>query len=248
MIRLTLAIYSLLLISACTSNKKQISINDESFDYIPICKDSMDTFYKFDGYCEYFSLNDSIKIAEGSFLEGKKHGKFIEYYENGKVEKRGEFIKGLKHMLHEKFYKNGNRKERALYNILGLGDDNQFKSHLEFKSHLVGIARYDTNGVLLPEESYYYNIEVLKKTPDSIYLKLVYNIPYYGDSMICVYGNFDIFLEQKGKVWRKQINQKSCELYLSIPKQDFLRGYIVDYDLSQQKLDSHILYISKYFN
>ena len=125
----------LILISSCT---KTINI-DEERQYLEIKKgilyykgvpfsgktESKMVPFKTDGgyriYDEGMLIEEFLEYSngqiksKGSFIDGEKDGKHIEYYENGQIKFEGSFITGKEDGKHIKYYENGQLELKVTY-------------------------------------------------------------------------------------------------------------------------------------
>jgi uncharacterized protein len=93
---------------------------------------------------EYYYKNGNIEQIERYDEQGAKHGKFIFYYENGKVEWEEYYEHGMKQGTFENFYEDGTRKCTTQYK------DDKLHGYL---------FEYDQNGYVVKETRYFRGYE-----------------------------------------------------------------------------------------
>ena len=121
---------------ACDTESKQKE-KTESDEYVPPSREQFVERYP-----------SGIKKVEGELVDGKRHGKWIYYYENGFIWSEGKYRNGIREGYSLVYYKNGQKK------ITG-----QYKKNLRYGEWKVYeedgslVKAIDINKMLTPKDS-----------------------------------------------------------------------------------------------
>ena len=82
-----------------------------------------------DGKITEYIINTNIVIFKGEYLNGKKNGKGIEYFQNNKIKFEGEYLNGKKHGKGKEYNKYGLVYEGEYLNGKKHGKGKEFDKH-----------------------------------------------------------------------------------------------------------------------
>jgi len=166
------SIYIVKRITSFINNKKlqklwKININDY--------KRVSGKFIKFenDGKITEYIVDTNIVIFKGEYLNKKRNGKGIEYFQNGKIKFEGEFLNGKRNGKGKEYNKNGLIYEGEYLNGKKHGKGKEYDKHkklnfegeyLNGKKHGKG-KEYDKSGIFFEVE--YLNGEKIKDEKDN---------------------------------------------------------------------------------
>ena len=105
-----------------------------------------------------YLINGNILIFEGEYFNGRKHGKGIEFYDNGKFKFKGEYLDGKRHGKGFEFYRDGTLKFKGEYlngkAWNGVGYDNYGNIENKINNGKGNVkALYDDNNLEFEEEN-----------------------------------------------------------------------------------------------
>ena len=103
-------------------------------------------FIKFenDGKITEYIVDTNIVIFKGEYLNKKRNGKGIEYFQNGKIKFEGEFLNGKKNGKGKEYYYEGNLKFKGEYlngERNGKGKEYNYYGNLFFKGEYLNGQR-----------------------------------------------------------------------------------------------------------
>jgi len=108
---------------------------------------------KRNGECKEFKIGTNTLLFEGNYFNGKKYGKGIEYYDNGKIKFEGEYFSGKK--WKGKIYNYNGNEEFEIKNGKGFGKESSNNGELIFEGEFF-------NGERNGKGKEYYNHGLLK--------------------------------------------------------------------------------------
>ena len=109
----------------------------------------------------YDHLDSDAHKAEYKFLNGKKHGKQTQYFENGQMKSQEKYVNGKLHGVQKEWWLNGNMKETKDYELnIQEGYAKQWYSNGRLKrkelfetGKSISLEQWDRAGNIIAEDS-----------------------------------------------------------------------------------------------
>ena len=115
----------LIIIKLCKKLQKFLNINIDDYKRVS------GKYIKFekDGEITEYIINTNIIIFKGEYLNGKKNGKGIEYFQNNKIKFEGEYLNGKRNGKGKEYGKNGLIYEGEYLNGKKHGKGKEYDKH-----------------------------------------------------------------------------------------------------------------------